>query len=138
MAAMTSLAGSCHVLDDQAVGEEEDAIGDRRARVVGDHDRRLTELVDRVAHQVEISPEVAESRLPGLVGEDDRGLGDEGARDGDALLLSTRQLARSVRAAIREPHLLQEILEPRLVGLRAGDRQAAGERSPRRSAWGGG
>ena len=50
------LARRCagHVLDDHAVGEEENAIGDGRGtRIVRDHDRRLTELVDRAAHEVE-------------------------------------------------------------------------------------
>ena len=71
-----------------------------------------------------VSPEVAESRLPvGSSAKTTVGWETRSARYGDALLLSTRQLTRPVRAAIRRPHLLQEILEPRLVRLRAGDRQ---------------
>ena len=43
----------------------------------------------------------------GLVGEDDRGIGDDRARDRDALLLAARQLRRLVLGAIREPDHLE-------------------------------
>ena len=43
----------------------------------------------------------------GLVGEHDARLGDERARDRDALLLSARQLVGHVAEPLAEPHALE-------------------------------
>ncbi len=75
--------------------------------LVRDQDDRLSGGMELVQH-----PHDAVSGLrveiPGwLVGEDDRGVVHQGARDGDALPLSARQLVRAVLHPIREPHLLE-------------------------------
>ena len=83
--------------DDAAVGEVEDAVGDRRrARLVGDHHDRLPELLDRVPEQLEdlgagLRVEVARR----LVREDDVRPRDERPRDRDALLLAAGELRRA-------------------------------------------
>ena len=64
-----------------------------------------------------ISMLVSESRLP--VGSSARitfGLGDQRARDGDALLLAARHLVRVVVDALGEPDALQRLARP-LVAL---------------------
>ena len=95
------------VLDDQAVGEEEDAVGDRGGvRVMGDHDGRLAVGRHRVAQQVE---DLAARRrvevARRLVGEHDGRPRDERARDRDSLLLAAGELGRPVRETLREPDL---------------------------------
>ena len=62
-----------------------------------------------------------------LVRKQDRRLRDERARDRNALLLSARELRRPVRSTSREARLLQQLVEPRGVGLLAGDRQRQGD-----------
>src|SRR5215213_8094655 len=78
------------LVDDGAVGEEHDAVGVARGvRVVRDHHDRLPEIVDRLAHEREdLSPRPRVEVAGGLVGEDDRGLAEQRASDGDALLLA--------------------------------------------------
>ena len=67
---------------------------------------------------------VFESRLPvGSSANTTVGPGDERARDRDALLLAAGELGRAVRAAVREPDALEQVLEELRVGLLAGDRQ---------------
>ena len=92
------------LVHDEPVGEEELPVrGRRRAGVVGDHDDRLAELVDRVAQQVEHLAAGCRVEVAGrLVGEHHRGATDERACDGDALLLPARELRRPVRAAVTE------------------------------------
>ena len=69
------------------------------ARVVRDHDDRLAELVLELAQQAEDVLGVARVEVAGgLVGDDEIGIGDDGARDGDALLLAARERARRVVA----------------------------------------
>ena len=69
----------------------------RSARVVGDHHDGLTKLVDGVAHELEhLGARPRVEVAGGLVGEDDRGVGDQGAGDGDALLLTSGELAGAV------------------------------------------
>ena len=53
----------------------------------------------------------------GLVGEDDLGPAEQRARDGDALLLPTRELRRPVREPVAEADGLDDGVEPRRVGL---------------------
>ena len=111
------------VVDDLAVGQEQDRVGDRRrARVVGDHHDRLAELVDGAAQQVEHVAAGVRVEVAGrLVGEHDAGPGDERARDRDALRLAAGQLARAVRAAVLEADRVDQRLEPLLVRLVAAD-----------------
>ena len=57
-----------------------------------------------------------------LVGEDDLRAAGEGPGDGDALLLATGELARPVREAVAETDGVDDLVEPRRVGLAAGER----------------
>src|SRR5690606_39462043 len=71
--------------------------------VVGDDDEGgaglVVELVQEVLHaEARVVVEVARR----LVGEEDGGAADEGARDGDALLLAARELARVVVEPVAE------------------------------------
>ena len=67
------------------------------ARVVRHHDDRLAEVVLELAQQREDRLGVARVEIAGrLVGDDQIGIGDDGARDGDALLLAARERARVV------------------------------------------
>ncbi len=85
------------ILDDEAVGEEEDAVGHGGcARLVRDHQGRLAVAVDRVAQQgqdllARVRVEVARR----LVGEQHRRPVDERPRDRDALLLPAGELGRA-------------------------------------------
>ena len=90
--------GARKLLDDVAVGEEEDAVGDRRrAGVVSDHHRRLACFLDCQAKQFEDLTARLRVEVAGrLVREDDRRLGDERAGNRDALLLSAGELGRPV------------------------------------------
>ena len=92
------------IADDGAVGEDEHAVGrGRGARVVGDHDRRLPELLDRArGAATSTSAPVRESRLPvGSSAKTTVGPGDQRAGDRDALLLAAGQLGGPVRRAGR-------------------------------------
>ena len=91
-------------------------------RVVGDHHRRLAELVDRVAQQAEDlaaggGVEVARR----LVGEHDAGPGHERPGHGDALLLAAGELRGLVREALAQADAGDDLVEPALVGLAAGE-----------------
>src|SRR5687768_11410165 len=101
---------AAHVARDDAVAQR-----DHTVRVLGDvvlvrhDDDGLTVVMQFLedAHDVLARGRVEVAR--GLVGEDDRGLVDERARDRDALPLSARQLGRGVRHAIAQTHLLQRL-----------------------------
>ena len=93
-------------------------------RVVGDHHDRLARLVDRLAHEREdLDAGAGVERAGRLVGEDDLGPRHERARDGDPLLLAARELARQVLEAVTQADGARRSVEPRLVGLLAGERQ---------------
>ena len=102
---MSSIVGCSSMPAMRAVGEEDDAIGDRGRRgIVRDHDDGLAEVVHGAAQQPEdlaagLRVEVARR----LVAEDDGGPRDERARHGDALLLAAGHLGRAVRAPVAEP-----------------------------------
>jgi hypothetical protein len=75
----------------------------RRAWIVGDHDDGLAVLFVQRLQQVEdFVAGLAIQVAGGFVAEQQRGIGDDGARDADALLLAARQLARLVFHAIAE------------------------------------
>ena len=101
------------------VGEEQHAVGDRRGvRVVRDHHGGLAERVDRVAQQREDLAAGGRVQVAGrLVGEHHARARHERAGDGHALLLAARQLGRAVREAVAEPDLVDQLVEPRLIGL---------------------
>ena len=117
--------GAGELVDDVAVGEEEDPVGDRgRARVVRDHHGRLAGVLHGLAQELEdlaagLGVEVAGR----LVREDDGRLRDQRAGDRDALLLAARELGRTVAAAILEADRLDQLVAPGLVRVLARDRQ---------------
>ena len=111
--------------DHRAVGEEDDAVGvGGRVRVVGHHDDGLAERADRVAQEAEHLGAGARVEVAGgLVGEDHFGTGDQRPGARDALLLPAGQLRRAVPEPVAQADGVDDRVEPRLVGLAAGDRQ---------------
>ena len=96
--------------------------------VVRHHHGRLPVGVHRLAHQLEDLTAGLRVEVAGrLVGEQDRGPRDEGARDRHPLLLAAGQLGRAVAAPALEADLPHELVYPRLVGLLAGDRERQGD-----------
>src|SRR6187402_1366356 len=93
-------------------------------RVVGDHHHRLAELVHRLAQQPQDVGARLRVEVAGrLVGEDDRLLADQRPGDGDALLLAAGELGGAVGAAVLEADGADQLVDPLLVGLAAGDRE---------------
>src|ERR1700677_4348606 len=90
--------GVTHLVDDVAVGEEDDAVGvGRAAGVVGDHHDRLAELGHRPPQEGQhLGGGVRVEVAGGLVGEDEVGLVDQGPGAGTALLLPARHLGGPV------------------------------------------
>src|ERR1700733_7081680 len=56
-----------------------------------------------------------------LVGEDQRGPGEERSGAGGALLLAPRELARAVRQPVGDSELTDQVVEPPSVDLRVGE-----------------
>src|SRR5262245_7604750 len=74
-----------------------------RARVVRDHYHCLAEFGLELAQQAEDLFGVAGVEIAGrLIGDDEGGIGDDGAGNGDALLLTARQRAREMVEAVGE------------------------------------
>src|SRR6185369_15575244 len=92
-----------------AVGDLDDAVGGRHdPGVVGGEDERGAALAVEAAHEIDdLAPGGAVEVRRGLVGQDQRGLADQRAGDGHALLLAARQLAGAVACALAEPDLLE-------------------------------
>ncbi len=77
-------------------------------RIVGDHHDRLAVIaVERLQQIEDLVAGLAIEIAGRLVAEQQRRIGDDGARDADALLLSARQLTRVVVRAIGEADDLQ-------------------------------
>ena len=114
-----------HILDDPAVEKVDDAVGIARVALrVGDHHdggALLVQLGEQVHHLLAVLGIEVASRL---VGEDELGVGDHGAGDGDALLLSARELLREVLGAVGDGHSLHHGRDP-LLALRGADVQVA-------------
>ena len=119
--------GPVHPARDPSVDEEDHGVGVRRRdRVVGDHDDRLAQVVDAGPQQGQHLV-----RGPGvegagrLVGQDDRGVGDQRPGDRDALLLAAGELRGQPPAPVAEPDLLQQRPHPLPVDAVSGqpDRQ---------------
>ena len=89
-------------------------------RIVRDHHDRLAVIaVERLQQVEDLVAGLAIEIAGRLVAQQQRRVGDDGARDADALLLTARQLARIVLRAIGEPDDLQrdrDALPP--LGLR--------------------
>src|ERR1700681_1595887 len=91
----------CRLLDHAAVEQMNAAVGvSRIARVVRDHaDGRAAEM--QLAEQIHHRLAAARIEVAGwLVGQQDERLASDCARHGDALLLSSRQLARQMLGAM--------------------------------------
>ena len=93
-----SAVGSLDLVDDAAVGEEDDPVGVAgRARVVGDHDDGLAQLPHGPAHEVEdLGAGAAVEVAGGLVGEDDLRPPGQGPGHRHPLLLAAGELAGPV------------------------------------------
>ena len=117
------------LLDDLAVGEEEDAVGrGGRTRLVRDHDERLAVVLHRRAQQLEDLAAGLRVEVAGrLVREDDGRPAHERAGDRDALLLAAGELGRAVRAPVLQADLVEQVLEEVLVRLRPGEREREGD-----------
>ena len=108
-----------------------------RVRIVRDHDDRLAVLaVERLQQVEDLVAGLAIEIAGRLVAEQQRRVGDDRARDADALLLAARELARVVLGAIGEADDLQRDRHAlAALGLRqAASAAAAARRCARRSA----
>src|SRR6476646_5189917 len=92
------------VADDLPVLQRDQPVGVGGGdRVVGDHHHRLAELVDRLAQQLhDVGAGLGVEVAGRLVGEDDGRFADQGAGDGDALLLAAGELGGTVGATVLE------------------------------------
>ena len=107
----SSTDGSC---DDPPVAQVDLAVGGRGdLGVVGDEDDRPAGGVELVEQRHDLGAGVAVEVAGRLVGEDQRRLRDERARDRDPLLLAARQLGRLVVEAIAQPEPLEGGRRPR-------------------------
>ena len=128
-------------LGDLAVRQEENAVGDRRGgRVMGDHHRRLAELVDRAGGRARGSRRSSRGRgCPWARRRAAAAAGGRARARWPRAAAPARQLARPVLPAISEGQRCPEqLLEPRTLGLPSRRSSAAGRRSPPPSAWAGG
>ncbi len=126
--------GIGHVVDDATVGEEQGAVGvGRGLRIVGDHHDRLAHLPHRGAHEGEdlaTGPRVEVARR--LIREDDLRPTGQRPGDGNALLLPSRELRRSMLDPASETDGVDHQIQPALVGLAAGEHQRQGDVLQRR------
>src|ERR1035437_591091 len=113
---------------DAAVADDQDAVGvGGGARVVG-HEH------DRLAHHVTGAPQLVEDLAPGriveiarrFVGKQDRGLPQQGAGQGDALLLARRELIGVVALPPQKVDQLENLVD--LLRSLAAARVDAGDR----------
>src|SRR5829696_3792393 len=96
----------------------------RRLAVVGDHHHGLSELVDRLAQQLEhLAARLRVEVAGGLVRKHDGGLRRERARDRDALLLAAGELRGPVGQAVAQADRVDQPVEPLALRLAPGDRQ---------------
>ena len=87
-----------------------------------DHHDRLALLGHRAAQERQYLGGGVGVQVAGwLVGEDQRGPGEERPRAGGALLLTSRELARAVRQTVGDAELTDQIIEPPSIDLRVGE-----------------
>ena len=116
-----SAVGVGQLVDDVAVGQEDDPVGvGRPVGVVGHHDDRLAELGHRPPQERQhLGGGVRVEVAGGLVGEDEVGPVDQGPGAGAALLLAARHLGGPVRQPVADAQLVDQVVEPLLVHLPA-------------------
>ena len=109
-------------IEDLAVAHVEDTVGDGGGLgVVGDHEDGLVEIAAGASEHVEDGVGVLGVQVTGgLVGKHDGGMGDEGAGDGDALLLTAGELVGTVVEAAGKAEEASEVVEKRAVEGLAG------------------
>src|SRR3954451_10679023 len=91
-------------------------------RVMSDHDGRLSVVRDHLAYEVEDLGARGGVEVAGrLVREDDRRTRGERPGDGHTLLLASRELRWPVGAAVVEAGPLDDLFDPLLVDLAAGE-----------------
>jgi hypothetical protein len=117
--------GFAHLVDDLAVGQEHDAVGEGRGDgVVGHHHDGLAELIDRAAQQAEhLGPRPRVEVAGRLVGEHDRRAARERTGDRHALLLAAGELVGPVVEPVAETDGVDDGVVPLGVGLAPRDRQ---------------
>src|SRR6266496_770070 len=94
-----------------------------RVRVVRDHHDGLLEFLVQPLEQRQDFLGRFPVQVPGrLVRHEDRGVGGDGPRDGDALLLAARELPREVMHPVLEPHQRERRLDM-LAPLGLGERR---------------
>ena len=101
-------------LDQPAVIEGEDAVGDPHdLGTVGHHEHGLAGPAGEPVEELEHLEPGLEVEIAGrFVGEDERRIGGEGARDGDPLLLAAREPVGKLPAAVGETDLLEQRQRP--------------------------
>ena len=97
------------LLEQLALLQVQRAAGELRGlRVVGDHDDGLAVLaVEHLQQPEDLVRGLAVEVAGGLIAHEQLRVGDQRARDRDALLLAAGELPRLVLGAVREPHDLQ-------------------------------
>ena len=89
-------------------------------RRVGDHDDGRAFLIQLAKHPHHFLAMRGVEVAGRFVGEDQLGLADQGAGDGDALLLTAGKLCRPVLGAVGDADLVEDPLDPGLALADAG------------------
>src|SRR5665811_727038 len=103
----------CADLPDVAELHEDDAIGKRQRflLIVGDINRGQSQRVVKPAYlRAHLQPELGVEIAQRFVHEHDSRLGDDGAGDGDALLLATGKLCRVFLAMLAQMDQVQDLV----------------------------
>ncbi len=80
----------------------------RELKIMGDEDRRQVTPAAEIGEKVENQLAGALVQIAGrLVGEQQRGVAGEGARDGDALLLSSGKFSGAMFGAVGQPDFFE-------------------------------
>ena len=136
-ATTAAVIGAGQLVDDAAVGEQQDPVGVRGG---GGSWVTITTVCPCSSTSARSSRstcrDVRAVQRPGrLVGEDHRRTGDQRSGHGDALLLAAGQLARPVPGPVGEPDGVERGGDVPGRRAAAGQARAATRRSARRSAW---
>ncbi len=111
------------LLLDLAVIQQQDAVGNRHrlVLVVGHHQRRQAQLDDQLTQEnARLFPQLGVEVRQRLIQQDHRRVVNQRAANGNALLLSARELMRMALAQMAQPQLGKYVLHP-LINLRGSD-----------------